>query len=406
MTSKRFPLWSLLSILVTGVSVAHAGGLQMGFYDNAKGSPVIDLIHSATSTLDMELYEMDDPAVISAVRDALKRGVKVHIVKEPTPVGAACKVFQDSASSSQKIALSLFSGEGFSDSSAASCDDQQQLVNDVNQAGGKYVPYNKSTLCGDGRTTRCLQHGKLVVVDSAVAMVATGNLNTTSLCDAAAGPKVCNRDYNYLTNDSDEVKSLQAVTENDLNEASYDVASVITGSAQSNLTVGPNSLQPLVDFIKSARTSISVQNQYLKEPTLNQALMDAAQSGIQVQVMVSSACSYGKPSASETKSFNTVFSAFDQAGVKSYIFSKNNRVNGHEGYLHAKGIVVDGNRAWVGSVNGSTQAETINREFGVFFSDPAEVRKLDQLMASDFANQDTESWQDSLQCAENSRSKK
>ncbi len=77
------------------------------------------------------------------------------------------------------------------------------------------------------------------------------------------------------------------------------------------------------------------------------------------------------------------------------------KVGGFDGYLHAKAIVVDGTKAWMGSVNGSTTALTKNREFGIYFDDSTDVSSLDSIFSSDFANTGAESWQDSLTCAEN-----
>ncbi|MDR3608806.1 MAG: phospholipase D-like domain-containing protein [Oligoflexia bacterium] len=345
-----------------------------------------DLLNQATTSIDMEIYEMDDPTVIAALRGALSRGVTVHIVKEPKPVGAACKVFDSE------------SDDPGSNGDAAACDDQRQLVADVNQAGGKYVPFAKDSLCS---SSRCLEHGKVVVVDSSIALVTSGNFNTTNLCDTSYSPKTCNRDYSYLTPDPDIAQSLESVIESDIEGSSYDIGSVIRPGADQKLTIGPNSMDPLVAFIQSAKTSILVENQYLKDPTLNSALIAAANNGVSVQIVLASACSFGRPKASEVKKLTSIFTDFDNAGITTKMFNKNIMIDGLAGYLHAKAIVIDGQRAWMGSVNGSTQALTANREFGVFIEDASDVAALGSVMSDDFSNPREESWQDSLRCAEN-----
>ncbi|MGZ3693612.1 MAG: phospholipase D-like domain-containing protein [Bdellovibrionota bacterium] len=388
----------VLRVLLCGLALsgAHANAGRKpvtvpanGFYENAKGSPVLGIINAARSRIDMEMYEMDDPKVIAALRDALGRGVKVHIVKEPNPVGAPCKVFESDKSKAKQ-------GGG----QAADCDDQTQLVDDVTNAGGKYVPFTKPDLCGDPSKS-CLEHGKLIVIDSSVAMVSTGNLNTSNLCDLEFDPKTCNRDYTYVTDDADIVTSLQKVVDKDVIGKAYDVGSVIVRGADKKVTVGPNSLDPIVTFIKSAQSKIQIENQYLKEPTINEALIAAAKSGVDVQVTVASECSFGKPSPSEIKKTTATFKAFDAAGITSTMFTKNIKVNGKQGYLHAKAIVIDDSKAWVGSVNGSVQATTLNREFGVFFDNKADVKALAAMLTADLNDKNGETWQESLACAEN-----
>lgn len=388
--------WSILGLLTFLSSTALAihpdrSNLEPGYYNNADGSPIVELIDSAKFRLDIEIYEMDDPTVLAAIRKAISRGVKVQIVHEPTPVGGGCKLFETGLENSPD-------GETGEDRMPASCAEKQKLVTEVEKSGGKYVPFAKDELCGG--TGSCLEHGKLAIADTKVALISTGNFNTTNLCDLKYAPKTCNRDYSILTADPDAVRSLQNVIDKDARGVAYDPMKVLVGDSKKILTVGPNSLLPLVSFIKSAKRSILVQNQYLKEPTINRALIEAAEKGVEVRVNVASACSFAKPTASEAKAFGAIYSAFDEAGIESRMFNKNITVNGRRGYLHAKAIVVDEERAWVGSVNGSTQATTKNREFGIFFDTIADVEALAQQMTEDFEHEASLTWEESVACAE------
>lgn len=380
-----------LCVLLTAVSVPTFGvsqtaALKKGLYENSNGSPIYDLIDSAQRSLDIEIYEMDDPKVIAGIKRAIHRGVIVHIVKEPTPVGGACKVFD--AKSRIEVGTS-------------NCADQIDLVDEVNANGGEYVPFTKPELCGEDGRQNCLEHGKIMVADSKVAMVTSGNFNTTNLCDDAFSPKTCNRDYSFITDDSDVVSTLEAVVKKDIIGKNYDVASVMSDGAENKMTVGPNSSAPLIAFIKSAKKSLQVQNQYLKDPAMNAAIIAVAKKGVKVAVNVSSECSFGKPKASQIKKMTAIYKSFEAAGIEISMFNKNIKVNEHNGYLHAKAFVVDGKSAWMGSVNGSTQAATINREFGVFFNDPANVTALSKALARDFDDVNAETWEESMDCAEN-----
>jgi phosphatidylserine/phosphatidylglycerophosphate/cardiolipin synthase-like enzyme len=85
------------------------------------------------------------------------------------------------------------------------------------------------------------------------------------------------------------------------------------------------------------------------------------------------------------------------------MFNKNIEIYGKHGYLHAKAIIVDDKKAWMGSVNGSTEALTLNREFGIFFKDAHNVHKLAFEMNKDFRDPNAETWEESFDCAENGK---
>ena len=266
----------------------------------------------------------------------------------------------------------------------------------VNKAGGRYIPFNKAGLCAANQS--CLEHGKIAVSDGGAALMSTGNFDPSNLCDRAEKPDHCNRDYTLVLQDADVVGALEAIFAKDLAGAPYDLSALISPAAAAKLTVGPLALEPLLAFIRSAQTSILMEGQYLKEPHINDALAEAARRGVRVKVVMASFCSFASPSESEAAAVRSIYSAFDAAGVQSRMFNKSILVAGLPGYMHAKAIVVDGNRAWVGSTNGSTQSLTLNREYGAFVDDSSWVGKLSSIMTGDFNNPNEETWRQSLLC--------
>jgi phosphatidylserine/phosphatidylglycerophosphate/cardiolipin synthase-like enzyme len=68
------------------------------------------------------------------------------------------------------------------------------------------------------------------------------------------------------------------------------------------------------------------------------------------------------------------------------------------GYLHAKAVLIDGADGWVGSVNGSVNATSRNREFGIFFKDQKSLDLLRRQMDADFTDRYATEWRDSLNC--------
>ncbi len=355
-----------------------------GFYENSTGSPLIPLVQSARSSLDIEIYTMQDKKFRSALRSTLKRHVKVRIVKDGSPLGEKCDLFQPNSANTD-----------------SDCKDQRKLVEEVRASGGEFVPFNKKALCPNGGGAEghsCFEHGKIAIADRSTLLLSSGNFDSTNLCNSKSLEARCNRDYTLILDDQDVIDTVEAIFEHDLTGKSYDLKSLIPAKLNGRLTVSPFSLEPLVDFISSAQVSIDIETQYLNEPRTNAALIAAAKRGVRVSVTTASACAFDQPSKFTKEKVTKIYSAFDAAGISSRMFTAENKVKGHPGYLHAKAIVVDGVRAWVGSANGSTTAMTQNREYGYFFDDRGWVEKLLPIMTNDHASPNTESWRESLNC--------
>lgn len=353
-----------------------------GVYLNSSGSPLLPLLQSATQSIDIEIYTMSDTTVRSLLRSALARGVKVRILKDPHPDGQTCDPF----------------GAASPDTSS-DCADQQKLVSDVRAAGGLFEPFDKQTLCPNGGGndgSGCYEHGKIAMVDGKTALISTGNFDDTNLC--IDGTSQCDRDYTLITTESEVYDTLENIFEADSRATAYDVSTLIPSDLAETLTVSPISQQPILDFINSAQSSVEVETQYLEDPDMNAALEAAAKRGVNVSVTVASVCAFGKPSASDASDFSQTYTAFDSAGISSAMFNSSNLINGKKGYLHAKAIIVDGSRAWLGSENGSAESLTENREYGMVFDDADWVASLKQIVDADHSSPDSETWQQSLAC--------
>jgi len=405
-----------LGLAVASVSLAASTSVVDQLFDNTPdGSPLLSLIAQANHTIDIEIYTMKDPAVAAAIKEAINvKHVTVRVIQTPNPVEDPCPVFEAN------------SGKTTSD-----CADLRTLVDFVKSKGGQYVPFSFD-LCGAGSGSvddsadssnspanpkTCYQHGKIIVVDgytnesTRAAMISTGNFDPTNLCDLAANPDSCNRDFSVKTTDSSVISALEKTFEQDLLAKPYDLQSILNTSGtlnwpamsgQSRLTASPHSLTPTLKFISSATKSLQIENQYLEDPAMNDAIMAIAKKGIPVYVMVASATSFGRLNPVKDKSkaqkWTSTFQAFDAAGVHTMIFDDEMKVGTKPGYLHAKVILVDGKYAWVGSVNGSAESLNENREFGIFSDDTAFVNKLSSALYADFKNPSAETWQQSLTC--------
>lgn len=380
-----------------------------GLYVN--GAPgrnaAIELVQSAQRSIDIEIYEMEDVAFLEAVRAANARGVRVRIIKDPYPVPKRDQcIWFPKLRERDHWAPDPNGGDETNRFSEASCrENALPMIEEIRAKGGQVVPFYKPELCGqdekpspDGKF--CYEHGKMIIVDGSAALLSTGNFNATNFCDAAEDPSKCNRDYSYITRNVAEIGVLTRVFENDLRQKRYRLRPIV--EKVPSVTVSPYSLAPLVKFIREKGTgkghTIQIQNQYLKERSLNEAVQAAARSGAKVQVMVASLCAFGPPRKDQKEELQKLDAGFRNAGVDFRYFPAGIQVQGRRGYLHAKSIVIDGKYAWMGSVNGSHPALNVNREFGIFFDDSESVKRLSDTMAADFNHPSAENFEESWGC--------
>ena len=353
-----------------------------GIYTNSETSTVPELIRAAQKSVDIEIYEMADLQVRAAIRDALKHNVKVRIIKEPKPIGQKCDPFGTQATSD------------------TDCSDQRKLVAEV-KAKGSFVPFASDNLCGQKEKTKnCFEHGKIIIVDDNIALISTGNFNASNLCDIASNPPKCNRDYSVMTHDKIVVETLKEIFEHDLKGQRYDLAAIVKRPhVAERMTVSPFSKEPLLNFLRSAKKKIQIQNQYIRANSdIPEVLLELAKKGVEIEVQLADACSFGHVSEHQAYEMWLEFAALESAGVKVRMFNKAHKIKGKEGYLHAKAIVVDNSKAWIGSVNGSTTSINENREFGVFDSDAHRVASLASDMKKDFEDPTSQTWRDSVAC--------
>jgi phosphatidylserine/phosphatidylglycerophosphate/cardiolipin synthase-like enzyme len=359
-----------------------------GVYNQGEAAPLVPLIRAAKKTIDIEIYEMQDSLVLEALMEAKnKRGVRIRIVKDDSPVGDSCRFFSKRP---QK----------------PSCQSQFRLFRELrsSKSGDRFVAFNKDVSCGLIDTVddneRCFQHGKIMIVDDEIVLLSTGNFNPTSICNKTEKISTCNRDYSVVTRNPSIVGALKDVFASDLEGKRPDIKAILRRhNAESLLTVSPFSYEPIAAFIRSATKSIQLQNQYLyANSELVEVLAERARAGVRVEIQLADVCHFGSVSERRAYENDLTFRFLEDAGVLIRMFSKYQRVGNKSGYLHAKAIVVDQQRAWIGSVNGSYTSLNLNREFGVFVDQPNAVKGLAALMTADLNHASAQTWPDSMQC--------
>lgn len=204
-------------------------------------------------------------------------------------------------------------------------------------------------------------HAKTIVIDAKKAIIMTMNLTVSS-------PKT-NREYIATDSDPDDVAALEKIFAADHDGKALTLASkLVISPAAANSNGSPRDY--LAALIRSAKKSLDVEVQSLSDRTLVDAIIAQHKAGLDVHVVIDG-------DVSDTNAQVTVIGKLKTAGVPLHSLKSPD--------CHAKAIVVDGERAYVGSQNFTQNALDTNREVGVMTDAAAEVAKVKTQIGSDFA---------------------
>ncbi len=204
-------------------------------------------------------------------------------------------------------------------------------------------------------------HEKSIVADDKAALVATFNLCTKYF--------TLTRDYGVITHDPVHVAQIVEVFDADWQELDW-TCSAYEGLLWSN----SNSRLHMAQFIDTATHRLDIQHPKYVDAVILERIAAAADRGVKVHVLCG-----GKHGISEWDILDTFASlrTLRRFGVKVHK-QKNLRV-------HAKLLVVDDERALVGSMNIDRSAFDLRRELGILISDPPTVARLKQVFDEDWA---------------------
>jgi cardiolipin synthase len=203
-------------------------------------------------------------------------------------------------------------------------------------------------------------HEKSIVADDRAALVATFNLCTKYF--------TLTRDYGVITHDPVHVAQIIEVFNADWQELDW-TCSAYEGLLWSN----SNSRYHMAQFIDTAKHRLDIQHPKYVDAVILERIASAADRGVKVRVLCG-----GKHGISEWDILDTFASlrTLRRFGVKVHK-QKNLRV-------HAKLLLVDDERALIGSMNIDRSAFDLRRELGILVSDPPTVARLTQIFGADW----------------------
>ena len=204
-----------------------------------------------------------------------------------------------------------------------------------------------------------LTHTKTIVIDPGQP---TGAVWIMSL-NLSKSAFTTNRDYAAVDADPSDVAEADAIILSDF-------ANVADARASRRLLVSPeDSRTKLAALVDGAAASLDVEMEELSDGAMEQKLGDAATRGVRVRIVV--------PSSSVSSATTTALTWLKGRGASVKRLSSPS--------MHAKAIVADQARAYVGSVNLTSASLDKNREIGVITATPGAVSRLEATIDVDFA---------------------
>lgn len=198
-----------------------------------------------------------------------------------------------------------------------------------------------------------LTHEKAIVIDGRQAFILNQNLT------AAAFTK--NREYNVLDTDPQDVAEVRNIFMADWERRDFTPPAA-------HLIVSPsNSRAAITTLVKSATKTIDIEMEYIEDREIVSLLSDKAKN-TQIRLII--------PTFSQFVSNKDAAKKLVQAGVFVKTLSSP--------YIHAKMILVDDVKAYVGSINLSTQSMDENRELGIMLSENESIKTLDETFSIDW----------------------
>lgn len=203
-------------------------------------------------------------------------------------------------------------------------------------------------------------HSKTLIIDSAKVIIMTMNLTYSSAST--------NREYIATDTDPTDVADAEKLFDADFARRPVTLESKLVVSPAGANAIDPRDM--LSAFIASAKTSLDVEVQSLSDYTIVDSIVKAKQAGVETRVVVDG--DYLKSEAAKK-----ALAALKAGGVEVRSMSSPD--------VHAKVVVVDGERVFVGSQNFTSTALTKNREVGVIAGSQAEAAKVRGVIAGDWS---------------------
>ncbi len=200
-----------------------------------------------------------------------------------------------------------------------------------------------------------LTHEKAIVIDRKVALIMTLNQAHTAYTK--------NREFGLIDYDANDAVEIASAFEADWNRTAPELS-------DPNLVWSPvNSRDRIIGLIDGAQKSLEIENEEMQDHEVEDHLIMASKKGVDVKVVMS-------PSNSKKDANAPGRDALIKGGVEVHLVKTP--------YIHAKIIIADGLKAFVGSENFSPTSLDRNRELGILIDDSRIIQVLSSTFDADW----------------------
>lgn len=291
--------------------------------DDGRGL-VLQALNAATKSIDLTIYEIWDPQIMTALEAARARKVAVRV---------------------------LYNWYSFTPRMQQT--DITPAINQLTKAGIQ---------CKQAPRTFEVTHEKAFVIDDSTAIVVSFNLTAEYFGTT--------RDFGIITTVPAEVAEIAAVFQADWSGAA------ITPKVASLVWSPANSSAKLTALIASAKKTLDIYCEEAEDPGTLGAMVAAAKRGVKVRFIAAVLSGEGKVNGN-ARGVTTLQAGGVSAVCKSFLYIHAKMTLADYGTPNAQ--------AFIGSENFSCVSLTKNRECGIIVTEPAILDRLNTTYASDWA---------------------
>ncbi|MEU1405513.1 phospholipase D-like domain-containing protein [Streptomyces sp. NPDC005728] len=249
--------------VATAVPANAASYSAFAFSQSGSQPTIYDFVNSATSTLDMTMYELEDTTAVNDLIALKNKGVTVRVILDRRHQSA-----NNAAYTSLKNA-------------------------------GTGVVWSSSAFV--------YTHQKTITVDGTKSLILTGNLTSQYYTTS--------RDYGVFDDDTRDVASIEKVF-----NADYTATSITPTDGDHLLWSPTDSRNRLVSLINAATSTLDVEELELSDSTVVNAIVARARAGVKVRVVLESPSNYSSQVSAIKSASGTVVGYSDPNGF--YIHAK------------------------------------------------------------------------------------
>jgi phosphatidylserine/phosphatidylglycerophosphate/cardiolipin synthase-like enzyme len=386
----RFPALLFLALLANPFHPAFAqeGDASFAVSPDSAYSLLTKAIAEAKSSIDMNIYMLTSRTIANMLVEKAEQGVKVRVLVEGEPSGGSVYPIV------------------------------KQVLTNLNYDFRSRAPQNGELLVMTGNGNKAVRryvfdHAKYVVIDHKTVFVSSDNFTGSAFPDNSKVSYVGgSRGWQVLVEDAALAGDLNRIFEQDISNPqdvvpfakAHIVVSDPSGGSplpprkvrtvenfgtadgtarNAALCTSPRSQACVLDFIRSAKKDLEVEHLelplYWKDGGKDQQnpivteLLAAAARGVQVKVLVNDEKSFSDDDGDGGSSDKELLNSYLVAQLNKMAAQKHlplqaalfDHVATQTAYVHNKGMIADGQRIFVSSINGTENSIENNREVAV-----------------------------------------